>query len=99
MLFGIYISTKKFNLLLENEGETYYQENGYPDDLIINDGKQIFVSKPLIGGNKTRQLYPNEARLKNLTYSTSIYCSLYIQFVLNTPAGKNILFKLNLGDK
>ena len=62
-----------------------YEQNGYPDDLIINDGKQIFVSKPLIiDGKHTRQLYPNEARLKNLTYATSIYCSLYIKFVLNT---------------
>jgi len=65
------------------------------DDIIINDGMGITIGKPVIYEKKkvidpstgieeeitkTKQLYPNEARLKNLTYSIAIYTDIHISY-------------------
>ena len=64
-------------------------------------GDKISIGKPIIyhGENVKKQMFPNEARLKNLTYATSIYCSLYIKFIITSPTfkGKKIFYS-NLGD-
>ena len=82
---------------------TYYEKNkdkleiiigGTVDDKfnIINNGKGVYISKPIqtyykkeknendemIITQKIKQLYPNEARLKSLTYSVNIYLDIYI---------------------
>lgn len=52
---------------------------------IINDGKGIYISKPIIQEKKEdgeviqKQLYPNEARLKNLTYKSDINCDIFVR--------------------
>ena len=61
----------------------------YPDDSkIINDGKRIYIKKPIIqekqfiDGDKVmikKQLYPNESRLKNLTYKTDINVDVFVK--------------------
>ena len=64
------------------------------DNNIINDGKGIYISKPVLNNlkqyenenkeqvfkNELKQLYPNEARLKNLTYSINIYFDVYVVY-------------------
>jgi len=60
---------------------------------ILNDGNGIFISKPVVNEkiginedgkiiykNKIKQLYPNEARLKNLTYGVNIFVNVFITF-------------------
>lgn len=62
---------------------------------IVNDGMSITIGKPVIFEKKividqktgseeeitkTKQLYPNEARLKNLTYNIAIYTDIYILY-------------------
>ena len=63
----------------------------YPNDTkIINDSKRVYINKPIIQekryNEKTRelevvekQLYPNEARLKNLTYRTDINADIFVK--------------------
>ena len=49
---------------------------------IINDGSNVFIGKPVINEDgKQKNLFPNEARLKNLTYSVPIFTSIYIQYI------------------
>ena len=59
---------------------------------IINDGKGIYIGKPIIqeienSGNELiinpKVLYPNEARLKNLTYKTDILVDIIIETIIN----------------
>ena len=58
---------------LSNDGKT-----------IINDGKNIFIGKPVINEDgEQKNLYPNEARLKNLTYAVPIFTSVYIEYIEN----------------
>ena len=49
---------------------------------IINDGKNIFIGKPVINEDgEQKNLYPNEARLKNLTYAVPIFTSVYVEYI------------------
>ena len=53
------------------------------NDIILNDGKGIYYKNPIITDNnkeKSRILYPNECRLKNLTYSFNIYVDIIISY-------------------
>ena len=47
----------------------------------INSDK-ITIGKPIIyhGENIRKQMYPNEARLKNLNYSSHIFCDVLVKF-------------------
>ena len=61
---------------------------------VINSGKGIYVGKPVIQELKTddktgemyvhqKALFPNEARLKNLTYKTEIRMDVIIEILVN----------------
>ena len=49
------------------------------------DSKSIYISKPVIyketnEGVVKKQMYPNEARLRNLSYSSNIFCDIYVEY-------------------
>ena len=54
-------------------------------------GNEINISKPVIYSKdnkiKSKQMYPNEARLKNLTYSSSLNCNIDIDFIIRNSSG------------
>ena len=71
-------------------GGSMKEKNGKLE--LLNDGGGIFLSKPaimekekvinpdtdeVIYKNRLRQLYPNEARLKNITYGIHIFVNLF----------------------
>ena len=46
------------------------------------DGKELSIGTPTLqhmGGEEIRLLFPNEARLRNLTYSTGVYADLLVR--------------------
>lgn len=48
------------------------------------NGENIFIDKPVLFDSTSKsykQLYPNEARLKNLTYASNIYADVLIKYV------------------
>jgi len=59
-----------------------------PESEIVNDAKGVYIKKPIIQQKKynedgsssfvIKQLFPNEARLKNLTYKADITCDIYV---------------------
>jgi DNA-directed RNA polymerase II subunit RPB2 len=52
------------------------------------NGDQIFLSKPyLFDENKTRVLYPNEARLKDLNYVADLRVNIYIEYLYYNSKG------------
>jgi len=62
--------------------------------VVINDANNVFIAKPIIqeiertdqGVNINKKpLYPNEARLKNLTYKTEIQTDVIIEYIVNDP--------------
>ena len=77
------------------------------DSEIINDGKGIYITKPIIQEKKIidgivevneKQLFPNEARLKNLTYKSDITCDVFIiltAYEVDGSIEKKIIKKFN----
>ena len=61
-------------------GETL-DENGEP----LKDIENIFVSSPAIYNKKEElsAMYPNDARLKNLTYKSNVFINVGIQYILH----------------
>ena len=78
-------------------GETL-DENGEP----IKDVENIFLSSPAIYDNdKLKELFPNDARLKNLTYKSSIFCNVGVEFIFynKDSSGKSIPNKVKNFEK
>ena len=47
----------------------------------INDMENIFISTPTLYDNKeSKYMYPNDARLNNYTYRSSIFCNIGIKY-------------------
>ena len=70
-------------------------------------GNEIFIGKPIIyskvdGKEVKKQMYPNEARLRNLTYASHIFCNIVIKYeILDDMGEKSVIIKkfedVNLG--
>ena len=71
------------------------------------DGSEVFVGKPIIynrdGGDEVKkQMYPNEARLRNLSYSSHIFCNIVLEYNILDDEGVETIItrqfeKVNLG--
>ena len=69
--------------------------------LVEKEIQNIFVSSPSIYKNGTLSvMYPNEARLKNLTYQSNILCNIGVHFIFHNDERKGIVKnfeKVNIG--
>ena len=61
---------------------------------IINDGKGIYIGKPILykynkelDKSESKICYPNEARLKNITYQSCIYVDIFIVYIKRDITG------------
>lgn len=60
------------------------------------EGNELFIGTPTLaldGGKDVRLLFPNEARLRNLTYAVQVKCNVHINvYIQPTPeAGEKVL--------
>jgi DNA-directed RNA polymerase II subunit RPB2 len=84
-------------------GETLNDDSESPNYGKIIDDKDIeniFISTPTLYDNESsKYMYPNEARLNNYTYRSSIFCNIGIKYLL-LDTGKYIIKnfpKVNIG--
>jgi len=61
------------------------------------DGNNIYIGKPVIykdidGVETKKALYPNEARLRKLTYSSHIFCDIYIEYIIRNEDDEEVTF-------
>ena len=52
------------------------------------DSSKVYIGKPIIYKNEgdftiKKQMYPNEARIRNLSYSSHIFCDIVIDYLIN----------------
>ena len=72
-----------------------YQTNIYYGG---KDGTQIFIGRPTIYKEfddvTKSQMYPNEARLRNLSYSSHIFCDITIEYLIRNGDEVNKFVKV-----
>ena len=77
-------------------GETFNEEGELEQNV-----ENIFIPSPSIYDNgELKFMYPNDARLKNLTYKTNILCNVAVQYTFNKKGGKSVFRnfeKVNIG--
>ena len=62
------------------------------------EGNKIYIAKPIIvDKDGKKQLYPNEARLRNLTYGSNIFCDIDIEYFIDGKMVETTFEKINLG--
>uniref|UniRef100_A0A6C0LBE0 DNA-directed RNA polymerase n=1 Tax=viral metagenome TaxID=1070528 RepID=A0A6C0LBE0_9ZZZZ len=82
----------------ENRNESFLYLGG-------KDGNKIYFGKPIIydDNDRTHYMYPNDARLRNMTYGVSIHYDVEVDFVFFDPETRErktdsiILEKIYLG--
>ena len=96
---------EKNPIVLQKEQDSETKEFKYRCELYLGgkDGSKIYYGKPVIyDDNREHFMYPNEARLRNMTYGISIHYDLDVEFKIMDEEGKfqesNITYeKLFLG--
>ena len=71
-------------------GETLDEVTGE----IVKDIDNVFITSPIIYDDDTktnRYMYPNEARLKNLTYKTCVYCNVGIKYIFHSAKKPDVI--------
>ena len=54
-------------------------------------GQNIYINKPTIVENgEQRLLYPNEARLRDMTYQSEIFADIYVKYITKSGTGEQI---------
>jgi len=87
---------------LDEDGEPLTTINEDVDGKIVKKEIQnVFLSSPSIYKEKKLSvMFPNEARLKNLTYQTHILCNIGVQFIFHNDDERSIIQnfeKVNIG--
>jgi DNA-directed RNA polymerase II subunit RPB2 len=77
---------------LVNEERSIYR---YRVEIYVGgaDGSAIEIGTPTVtlqNGEEIRMLYPNEARLRNLTYASTVYADIHVSITYVTPGGENV---------
>ena len=83
------------------EIKIYYGETLDDEGNIIHGKQNIFVSSPAIHkDDKLVAMYPNDARLKKLTYKSNIFCNIGVHYIFHNQEGKSVIRnfeKVNIG--
>lgn len=70
------------------EGEVRHTINIYVGGL---DGSKLYLNKPTIFENgQQRTMFPNEARIRDMTYQSDLYADILVQYISETGARKEI---------
>ena len=58
------------------------------------DGSAIYIGRPIIfkdidESQMKKTLYPNEARLRNLTYASYIFCDVHVEYIIKSETSND----------
>ena len=73
------------------EIKIYFGETLNQNGKIVEDKENIFITSPIIFNDKdTGYMYPNDARLKGLTYACNIFSNIGISYKIDNDGEKKI---------
>jgi len=86
--FNDFFENGLFNIFRENNPLKFVNENSKINIYLGGkDGNLIYIGKPIIfdeTSNRSKHyMYPNDARLRNMTYAVSIHYDIYIEYFIN----------------
>jgi DNA-directed RNA polymerase II subunit RPB2 len=58
------------------------------------DASGIYIGSPTVslqGSDEVRLMYPSEARLRNLTYASTVYADMHVKIIMNRLEGNTIV--------
>ena len=99
------IFKEKNPILIMKEQNDTTKEYNYRAELYIGgvDGKRIYYGKPIIYDERREHfMFPNEARLRNMTYAITIHIDVEVVYKINNELGElkettSVLEKIYLG--
>lgn len=93
--YNDFVSNKVLNTIkvLNNSFTVIKNENSTLNEIEVHiggaDGKDVFINKATIVENgEARLLYPNEARLRDMTYQSELFANVHV-VIRQTPTGQN----------
>jgi DNA-directed RNA polymerase II subunit RPB2 len=87
--FNDFFENGIFNIFRENNPLKFVNENNKINIYLGGkDGGLIYIGKPTIydetsGDRSKHYMYPNDARLRNMTYAVSIHYDIFIEYFIN----------------
>jgi DNA-directed RNA polymerase II subunit RPB2 len=80
-------------IMIKNRDDIVHEVNIYIGGA---SQKEIFINKPtIVEDNVAKPMYPNEARLKNLTYKSDIFANILVKYITKIK-GKNDVYEEEL---
>jgi DNA-directed RNA polymerase II subunit RPB2 len=78
-------------VVLKSDGPKLIEINTYIGGI---NGDEVFINKPTIVENgQPRLLYPNEARLRDMTYQSELYANIHLAIKQSAPGQNDKIFE------
>ena len=82
------VREKEFNIIKINNKDKFDEEKQiYLESYEIEFGK-IYISKPVLYDKPNKLMYPNEARLRKLTYGANLYLDIHHRTIVTDKNGE-----------
>ena len=85
------IREKDFNTIRINNKDSYDEEKQIFKEIYEIEFGKIYISKPVLYDKPNKLMYPNEARLRKLTYGANMYLDIYHKTITINEKGEEII--------
>ena len=93
------VREKEYNIIKINNKDKFDEEKQiYLESYEIEFGK-IYISKPVLYDKPNKLMYPNEARLRKLTYGANLYLDIYHRTIVTDKNGEQTVTQHQTLDK
>ena len=93
------IREKDFNVIRINNKDSYDEEKQIFKEVYEIEFGKIYISKPVLYDKPNKLMYPNEARLRKLTYGANMYLDIYHKTITINENGEEIINSDREGDR
>jgi len=85
------IREKEFNKIRINNKETFDEETQIFKEVYEIEFGKVYISKPVLYDQPSKLMYPNEARLRKLTYGANMYLDIHHRTITVQENGNEVI--------